>query len=108
MGSVPGRHVRGAAVVGVLVVALVACSDQGDLGFVNEGPDDVVVTVDGEESEVSSGGGMLILDNGCTDGDVTVTFPAGEVAVVPGPVCPDQEIVIGDGDVDVRPIPDRG
>lgn len=108
MGMVAGRRVLGAAVVGVLVGAMAACSDPGDLGFVNEGPDDVVVTVDGDESEVSSGGGMLILDNGCTDGDVTVTFPSGEVAVVPGPVCPDQEIVIGDGEVDVRPVPDRG
>lgn len=65
------------------------------------------MSVDGEESEVGSGG-LLILDNGCADGDVTVTFPSGEVAVVPGPVCPDQEIVIEDGRADLRPVPDGG
>lgn len=108
MGRASGRRVAGAIAVGVLLTGLAACSDPGDLSFANEGPDDVVVTVDGEESEVGSGGGMLILDNGCTDGDVTVAFPSGEVAVVPGPVCPDQEVVIGDGRADLRPVPDRG
>lgn len=108
MGTVAARRAPGVVVTGVLVGALAACSDPGDLSFVNDGPDDVVVSLDGEESEVSSGGGMLVLDSGCTDGDVRVTFPSGEVVVVPGPVCPDEEIVIGDGDVDVRPVPDRG
>ncbi len=108
MATARGRRVTGVIVVGIAVGALAACSDQGDLSFVNEGPDDVVVTVDGEESEVGSDGGMVILDYGCTDGDVTVAFPSGEVVVVPDPVCPDQEIVIGDGRADLRPVPDRG
>ncbi len=103
-----GRRVAAGVVLGGALVTLTACSDAGDLSFVNEGPDDVVVVVDGEKAEVDSGGGVVFLDNGCTDGDVTVTFPSGHVTVVPGPVCPDQEIVIGDGRADLRPVPDRG
>ena len=107
MTRVGHRLAAGVVLAGVLA-AVAACSDPGDLSIVNEGPDDVVVSVDDEESEVDAGGGVVILDNGCSDGDVTVTFPSGEVVVVPGPVCPDQEIVIGDGRAEVRPAPGRG
>lgn len=103
-----GRRAAAGAVLAGGLVAVSASSDAGDLSIVNEGLDDVVVAVDGDETEVDPGGGVVILDNGCTDGDVTVTFPAGEVAVVPGPVCPDQEIVIGDGRADLRPVTERG
>ena len=103
-----GRRVAVGLVLAGVLATVAACSDPGDLSFVNEGPDDVVVSVDGDEAEVDTGGGVLYLDNGCSKGDVTVTFPSGEVAVVPGPVCPDQEVVIGDGRADVRPAPDRG
>lgn len=98
-----GRRVAAGAVLAGVLAAVSACGDAGDLSIVNEGPDDVVVSVDGDETEVDSDGGVVFLDNGCTDGDVTVTFPSGEVAVVPGPVCPEQEIVIRDGDARVRP-----
>lgn len=98
-----GRRVAAGVVLTGVLATVAGCSDAGDLSIVNEGPDDVVVSVDGDETEVDAGGGVVILDNGCTEGDVTVTFPSGEVAVVPGPVCPAQEIVISDGQVDVRP-----
>lgn len=103
-----GRGVAAGLVLAGVLVAVAACSDPGDLSFVNEGPDDVVVSVDGDEAEVDADGGVLYLDNGCSKGDVTVTFPSGDVAVVPGPVCPDQEIVIGDGRAHLRPSPDSG
>lgn len=103
-----GRGVAAGLVLAGVLVAVAACSDPGDLSFVNEGPDDVVVSVDGEEAQVDSGGGVVFLDNGCTDGDVTVTFPSGDEVVLPGPVCPDQEVVIGDGRADLRPVPDKG
>lgn len=107
MTRVGGRVPAGVVLAGVLV-AVSACSDAGDLSILNEGAVDVVVSVDGDETAVDAGGGVVLLDNGCTDGDVTVTFPSGDVTVVPGPVCPDQEIVIGDGRADLRPVPDRG
>ena len=34
---------------------------------------------------------------------MTVEFPSGRSVVVPGPVCPEQEIIIRDGAVDVGP-----
>jgi len=40
---------------------------------------------------------------GCTPGDVTVKFTSGQVVVVPGPVCPEQQIVVYDGKVDLQP-----
>lgn len=100
-----GRRVAAGVVLAGVLVAVAACSDPGDLSFVNEGPDDVVVSVDGDEAEVDAGGGVVYLDNGCSRGDVTVTFPSGDEVVLPGPVCPEQEVVIGDGRADLRPVP---
>ncbi|MEW1960457.1 hypothetical protein [Kineococcus sp. NPDC059986] len=61
------------------------------------------VVSDGETSTVDADGGMVILYAGCTDGDVLVTFPAGKTVTLVGPVCPDQEVVIHDQEVDLRP-----
>ncbi|GAB3216410.1 hypothetical protein GCM10027586_09210 [Kineococcus gypseus] len=86
----------------VLAVALAGCGEGGDLAFHNDGPDDVSVVSDGETSTVHADGGMVVLDAGCTDGDVLVTFPSGKTVTVPGPVCPDQEVVIHDQEVELR------
>lgn len=89
--------------VGVLVtVVLAGCGGGGDLSFRNDGPDDVSVVVDGETTSVDAGGGMVVLDAGCTRGDVLVTFPSGRTVTVPGPVCPDREVVVHDQEVDLR------
>jgi hypothetical protein len=82
---------------------LASCGGGGDLSFRNDGPDDVSVVSDGETSSVDADGGMVILDSGCTDGDVLVTFPSGQTVTVAGPVCPDQEVVIHNQQVDLRP-----
>ena len=87
----------------VLAAALAGCSGGGDLAFHNDGPDDVSVVSDGQTSTIEADGGMVILGAGCTDGDVLVTFPSGKTVTVPGPVCPDQEVVIHDQEVDLRP-----
>ena len=52
---------------------------------------------------MTAGGGVDFLDYGCTPGDVTVEFPSGLSVVAPGPVCPEQEVVIGDDTVEVVP-----
>lgn len=101
------RLLAGALALGA-VVGTTACGDAGDLSIRNDGPDDVTISTGDEESEVSAGGGVVILDYGCTPGDVTVRFADGRTAVVPGPVCPDEEIVVGDGRVDVRPLTSNG
>lgn len=77
-----------------------ACSDAGDLEIINDGSEDVVVRLSDrgvDPVEVTAGGGVAVLDYGCTPGDVTVEFPSAAPVVLPGPVCPDQEIRIGDG-----------
>ena len=94
--------------LGGLVVVLVAaslsgCGDEGDLSVVNDGPTDVTVTLGDEQATVTAGGGVDFLDYGCTPGDVTVEFPSGLSVVAPGPVCPEQEVVIGDDTVEVVP-----
>ena len=91
-----------------MTAALAACSDAGDLAFSNDGPDDVTVATGDEEIAVSADGGVVLLDYGCTPGDVTVEFPSGEVVVVPGPVCPEQQIVIRDGKVELEPASANG
>ena len=83
----------------VLALGGTACSDAGDLDITNDGPGDVTVVTGDEELTVDAGGGAALLDYGCTPGDVTVEFATGPDVVLPGPVCPDQRIVVGDGTV---------
>jgi|SRR5690625_1828577 len=86
-------------------VTLSACASSGDLSIVNNGPDDVWVDTGDEELSVEKDGGAVLLDYGCTPGDVTVRFSGGTDVEVPGPVCPEQEIVVGDGTATLRPAP---
>ncbi len=91
-------RVSAGALLAVMTVVLSACGDGEDLSIVNDGPDQVVVdTGDGDPSTVDPDGGVVLLDYGCTPGDVVVTFPSGRRVTVPGPVCPGRELVIGDG-----------
>ena len=97
------RKAAGGLAVVAWVVTLAGCSSAGDLEIFNEGPDDVWVLTGDEEVEVTHDGGAVLLDYGCTPGDVTVEFPSGESVVLAGPVCPEQRIVIGDGVAELRP-----
>lgn len=97
------RLARGALVGALVVAALAGCGSRGDLAVTNDSPDDVTVYTGDEEATVSSFGAVVLLDYGCTPGDVTVTFASDESLVLPGPVCPDQEILIGDGTAALRP-----
>src|SRR3954454_21509680 len=85
-----------------VTVGLTGCTSPGNLSVENNGPTDVTVVVGDERATASAGGGVVLLDYGCSPGDVTVEFPASHTVVVPGPVCPDQRIVIGDGEVVLR------
>lgn len=85
-----------------LGATLMTCSGPGDLAIRNESPADVTVLTGDEELKVSAGGGAALLDHGCTPGDVTVEFASGQV-VVSGPVCPEQQIVVYDGKVELQP-----
>lgn len=80
----------------VLALAVAGCSNPGDLSITNDGQEDVVVRTGDEDVVVSASGGAVVLGYGCTPGDVTVEFASGGRIVLPGPVCPDQQIVIGD------------
>ena len=92
------------AVAGVGVGAVLsACDGGGDLEVANDSGEVVTVRTGDEESEVDGGGGVVLLDYGCTPGDVTVEFPSGAEVVLPGPVCPGQQVVIRDGTAQVRP-----
>ncbi|GAA4780997.1 hypothetical protein GCM10025784_31930 [Citricoccus nitrophenolicus] len=87
----------------ILAVTLTACSFPGDLSILNEGPDGVTVLTGDDEVVLDTGGGVILLDYGCTPGDVTVEFDSGSEVVVPGPVCPEQQIVVGDGTAMLQP-----
>ena len=93
------------ALVAVLVTAApVGCGDAGSLDIENNGPDDVVVdTGDEPPFTVDGTGGALLLDYGCSPGDVVVRFPGGREVTVPGPVCPSERIVVGDGTAELLP-----
>lgn len=81
-----------------------ACATAGNLTIRNEGPSDVVVLTGVEDIEVGAGEGAAALEYGCTPGDVVVAFPSGEMVVLPGPVCPEERIVVGDGTAERQPI----
>lgn len=87
----------------VLAVGLTACSEAGDLSIVNDGPGVVTVSTGDEDVTVDPDGGAVLLDYGCTPGDVTVAFDTGEETVLSGPICPEQEIVVSDGTASLRP-----
>ncbi|WP_336724157.1 hypothetical protein [Cellulosimicrobium cellulans] len=91
------------AVVGVGAV-LSACDGGGDLEVANDSGEAVTVRTGDEESEVDGGGGVVLLDYGCTPGDVTVVRASGAEEVVDGPVCPDEKIVIHADEVVLVPV----
>jgi hypothetical protein len=96
-------------VVGGLITVTVAAtlatySDPGDLAVSNESSAEVTVLTGNDEATVPAWGGSVFLDYGCTPGDVTVEFTSGPAVVVPGPVCPDEQIMVRrDGGVDLQP-----
>jgi len=100
---VGARLAAGGFTIAALLVSGTGCSSAGDLSISNDGPADVTVSTGDEELTVSPDGGAAILDYGCTPGDVTVTFASGQEIVLPGPVCPEQQIAIGDGTAELQP-----
>lgn len=96
-------RVSAGALLAAASAGLTGCGDAGSLSIVNDGPEEVVVdTGDEDPFTVDPDGGVVLLDYGCTPGDVVVTFPTGRRVIVPGPVCPAQELVIGDGTATLR------
>ncbi|MDN4476908.1 hypothetical protein QQX09_13700 [Demequina sp. SYSU T00192] len=89
------RHRRASIVATVLAgVALAGCTDAGGLEITNETDARIEVNVDDDVTYVEANGGIIYLDLGCTDGDVTVTLEDGTVLTVRGPVCPPDRIVV--------------
>lgn len=95
----------GLLLVGLAGLTLTACADAGDLSIVNEGPSEVAVDVGDQAVDVASEGGAQLLDYGCTPGDVTVDFGTGAEQILPGPICPEQQITIDDGEAQLEPAP---
>lgn len=100
----PGRF-AGGTLAAALVAVLTACAGAGDLSVRNDSDADVTVRFGDEDSRVSAHGGVVLLGYGCSPGDVTVELASGRAAVLPGPVCPEQEIVVRpDGTVAVQDV----
>ncbi|MDF9876251.1 hypothetical protein [Cellulosimicrobium cellulans] len=103
-----GRRYGRAWTVAVAVVCagavLSACDGGGDLEVANDSGEDVTVLTGDEESDVDGGGGVVLLDHGCTPGDVTVVRASGAEEVVDGPVCPDEKIVVRDDEAVLVPV----
>lgn len=102
----PVRLAARGLVGAALAVSLVACGSAGDLEILNEGPGGFTVLTGDEEVTVETEDGVVILDYGCTPGDVTVRFDAGQEVVLAGPVCSDTAIVVGDRKATLRPATD--
>ena len=97
------QRAAGLLVGAALIGTLAACSGPGDLSISNDGPSDVTVLTGDEEVIVTAGGGVVLLDYGCTPGDVTVRFASGADVVLPGPVCPDQAIAVTAASASLKP-----
>jgi hypothetical protein len=95
--------VTGGLITVALAATLITHKIPGDLTIRNESPTDVTVLTGDEKYTVPGWGGVSFLDYGCTPADVTVKFTSGKVVVVPGPVCPEQQIVLYDGKVELQP-----
>lgn len=89
-----GRLLVGAVVALGLAAGLTSCGPGGDLTILNEGPTDATVSTGDQTAVVPHSGGVSLLDYGCTPGDARVTLGSGQLIVLAGPICPDQEIVI--------------
>ena len=100
----PSRLALGGLMGVLLMLTLTACNDNGDLIISNNGPTDVIVDTGDDETTVAATGGAVLHDYGCTSGDVSVTFASDQEVLLTGPVCPDQQIVIGDGTALLKPI----
>lgn len=102
---------RASGVVLGLVLLTTACSESGGLTISNESQDSVTVRLGDEEVVVPSMGGALLHDYGCSPGDVVVisASAAGDLTMLQGPVCSDQQIVIDRaGDVKAAPAETAG
>jgi hypothetical protein len=95
--------VTGGLITVALAATLITQKIPGDLTIRNESPNDVTVLTGDEGDTLPGWGGVSFLDYGCTAGDVTVKFTSGLVLVVSGPVCPNQQIVVYDGTVELQP-----
>lgn len=96
--------VSGGLITVALAVTLATYNDAGDLSISNESSTEVTVMTGDTKATVPATGGTVLLDYGCTPGDVTVKVASSPAVVVPGPVCPEQQIVIrGDGKVELQP-----
>jgi|tagenome__1003787_1003787.scaffolds.fasta_scaffold17885759_1 hypothetical protein len=93
----------GAITATVLSATLGGCGDSGDLTFWNGGTEAVTVTTDHDTFNLPPDNGSSLLDNGCNKGDVTVTFASGGAFVIAGPLCPENQVVISDGKVELQP-----
>ena len=93
------------SVVVAAAATMTACAGRGDLRIENDGSDAVVVSFGDERVEITPDGGAAILGYGCTPGDVTVRFSSGRSLILPGPVCPEQRIVVSDDGAEVLPAP---
>ncbi|GAA1212390.1 hypothetical protein [Rhodoglobus aureus] len=96
---------RSGLVILAMAAALTACTGSGDFSISNESSSDVTVSTGGDEVAVAAGGAASILGSGCTPGDVSVEFASGETVVVAGPICPEEELVVRDGGVELRTVP---
>lgn len=77
------------------VATLAGCgSHGGDLEITNDSNVRVTVSTGGDPITVEPGGGVVVLDSGCTAGDVTIVLDKSKQLTVPGPVCPPDTIVI--------------
>lgn len=88
------------AIVGA-TLALASCSNPDDLEIRNESDQAVSVSTGDETLTVDATGGVVLLGNGCTSGDVLVTRNDGESVTLDGPVCPPSSIVITDASIRV-------
>lgn len=95
--------VRSGFIILAVTATLTACTGRGDLNISNESSTDVTVSTGDEVFTVAALGGASILGSGCTQGDVIVEFRSGQKVAVSGPVCPEKQLVVLDGKVELRP-----
>lgn len=104
-----GKDVLVGAVVGAVLLAVPGCAAGADIEIANQADDDVTIRLgDEDRTEVSGGGGALLLDvTACYGPPVVVTYADAREVTVDDEVCPGDLLRVRQDHVDLVRAADR-
>ncbi len=92
-----GKRKAVLATLTVGALAFAGCAEDGQVHIANnaEATVDVWLSDDDAEEDIPADGGVLIFTNECFDGPLVVMYADGRTLELAGPICPGQELIVG-------------